>query len=100
MSGRGKVALTTRGPVKEITLESGQCMVAEGRAVIARSSEVAFRLKRPTENLLGRITAGEGWWVPVYEGPGRILLNPRPYWRYWVMVEKRGEVDRPSRATF
>ena len=81
VSGRGKVVLATKGPVEEIRLESGQSMIAEGRSVIARSAEVGFRMKRPTRNLLGRLTAGEGWWVQAYEGPGRILLNPRPYWR-------------------
>lgn len=100
VSGRGKVALTTKGPVKELTLERGQSMIAEGHSVVARTSEVAFRMRRPTENVLGRFTAGEGWWVWAYQGPGTILLNPRPYWRYWVLVEHRGEVDRPSQATF
>jgi uncharacterized protein (AIM24 family) len=100
VSGRGQVALTTRGPIKEVTLESGQSMVAEGRSVIARSSEVSFRMQRPTKNLLGLFTAGEGWWVRAFRGPGKILLNPRPYWRYWVLVERRGELDLPSQATF
>jgi len=100
VSGRGKVVLTTKGPVEEIRLESGQAMIAEGRSVIARSAEVRFRMKRPTRNLLGRLTAGEGWWLQAYEGPGRILLNPRPYWRYWVLAEKRLDVDRRSRAAF
>ena len=100
VSGRGKVVLTTKGPVEEIRLENGQSMIAEGRSVIARSAEVRFRMKRPTRNLLGRLTAGEGWWVQAYEGPGRILLNPRPYWRYWVLADSRRDVDRRSRATF
>lgn len=100
VSGRGKVALTTRGPVRELTLESGQSLIAEGHTVIARSTEVQFQMRRPTENLLGRLTARQGWWVWAYRGPGRILLNPRPYWRYWVLVERRGEVDRPSQTTF
>ena len=100
VSGRGKVVLTTKGPVEEVRLESGQAMIAEGRSVIARNAEVRFRMKRPTRNWLGRLTAGEGWWLQAYEGPGRILLNPRPYWRYWVLAEKRADVDRRSRATF
>jgi uncharacterized protein (AIM24 family) len=100
VSGRGKVVLTTKGPVEEVRLESGQSMIAEGRSVIARNAEVRFRMKRPTRNWLGRLTAGEGWWLQAYEGPGSILLNPRPYWRYWVLAEKRPDVDRRSRATF
>jgi uncharacterized protein (AIM24 family) len=100
VSGRGKVALTTRGPVTEVTLASGQSMVAEGRSVIARSPEVSFRMQRPTRNLLGLVTAREGWWIKAFRGPGKILLNPRPHWRYWVLVQRRGELDRPSQASF
>lgn len=100
VSGRGKVALTTRGPVREVTLGSGQTMIAEGRSVIGRTTDVTFRMRRPTKNLLGLFTAGEGWWVRAYRGPGKILLNPRPYWRYWVMVQRHGEVDLPSQSTF
>jgi uncharacterized protein (AIM24 family) len=100
VSGRGKVALTTRGPVKEVTLGDGQQMVAEGRSVIARTSDVTFKMRRPTKNLLGIFTAREGWWLRAYQGPGKILLNPRPYWRYWVMVERNREEDLPSQTTF
>jgi uncharacterized protein (AIM24 family) len=94
------VVLTTKGPVEEVRLGSGQSMIAEGRSVIARSTEVRFRMRRPTRNLLGRFTAGEGWWLQAYEGPGRILINPRPYWRYWVLADSRREVNRRSIATF
>jgi uncharacterized protein (AIM24 family) len=100
VSGRGKVVLTTRGPVREVTLGNGQSMIAEGRNVIGRTSDVTFRMQRPTKNLLGVVTAGEGWWLRAYQGPGKLLLNPRPYWRYWVLAERRGDVDLPSKATF
>lgn len=97
--GRGKVVLTTRGPVEEVVLAEGQSMVAQGPTVIARTRDVSFRMRRPTTNLLGFLTAGEGW-VRVYRGPGRILVNPRPYWRYWILLERRGDLDLPSQATF
>ena len=97
--GSGKVVLTTRGPVKQIELKDGESMLAEGHSVIARTSNVTFTMRRPTKNLLGFLTSGEGW-LRAFQGPGTLLINPRPYWRYWVLVERRGEVDLPSRATF
>ncbi|QEH35490.1 hypothetical protein OJF2_40420 [Aquisphaera giovannonii] len=96
--GHGKVALTTRGPVEELTLERGKSLVAEGMYVIARTPDVSFKIRRPTKNFFGRYTSGEGW-VRVYEGPGKVLLNPAPYWRYWMMVQ-RGDADYPSQTTF
>lgn len=99
VSGSGKVALTTRGPVREITLKSGQSMFVEGPSVIARTVDVRFRMRRPTKNLFGFLTSGEGW-LHYYEGPGTVLVNPRPYWRYWILVERRGDVDLPSKTTF
>jgi uncharacterized protein (AIM24 family) len=99
VSGHGKVALTTRGPVKHVMLKSGQSMLVEGPSVIARTLDVGFKMRRPTKNLLGFVTSGEGW-LRAYEGPGTILVTPRPYWRYWILVERRGEVDHPSKVTF
>jgi uncharacterized protein (AIM24 family) len=99
VSGQGKVAVTTRGPTEEITLERGKSLIAEGTYVIARTSDVSFKIRRPTKNYLGRFTSGEGW-VRAYEGPGKVLLNSAPYWRYWMMVQRSGNADRPSQTTF
>jgi len=68
------------------------------RSVIARSAEVRFRMKRPTRNLLGRLTAGESWWCSLPR-PGRILLNPGPT-ALLVLADNRWQLDRRSRATF
>ncbi len=79
--GAGKVVVTTRGPVEEIDLEEGQSVAADGRYVICRSHSVSFSIRRPTKSWLGKYTSGEGL-VRYYQGPGRLLLNPAPYWRY------------------
>ena len=98
VTGPGKVVLTTRGPVEEIQLERGSKVAAEGKYVICRTADVAFSMRRPTKNLFGSYTSGEGW-VRVYEGTGRILLNPAPFWRYRLFTERGGDPDYPSRAS-
>jgi uncharacterized protein (AIM24 family) len=98
VTGIGKIALATRGPVEEHTLKEGESVVAEGMYVICRTGDVTFKVRRPTKNFFGRFTSGEGM-VRVYEGPGRILINPAPYWRYRIFTEKGLKTDEPARAT-
>jgi uncharacterized protein (AIM24 family) len=86
VSGNGKVVITSTGPIEEITLETGKTFVAEGKFVVGRTAGVSFKLRRATKSYLGKFTAGEGL-VRVYGGPGRILLNPAPYWRYRLLTE-------------
>jgi uncharacterized protein (AIM24 family) len=88
VSGQGKVVVTTKGPVEVIDLKEDQEVVVDGECVIGRMASVQFSLRRPTENFLGRFTAGEPI-VRVYRGPGKILLNPTFYWRYY-MSQRRG----------
>ena len=88
VSGYGKVVVTTKGPVEVIDLQEDQEVVVDGECVIGRMASVHFSLRRPTENFLGRFTAGEPI-VRVYRGPGKILLNPTFYWRYY-MSQRRG----------
>jgi uncharacterized protein (AIM24 family) len=97
--GNGKVIVTTRGPIEETSLERGKRVVAEGAYVIARTADVSFKMQRPTKNFFGRFTSGESF-VRVYEGPGRILLNPAPYWRYWMLTRRGGNPDNPSQTAF
>jgi uncharacterized protein (AIM24 family) len=87
VTGQGKVVVTTKGPVEEIDLKEDQEVVVDGECVIGRMASVRFSLRRPTENFLGRFTAGEPI-VRVYRGPGKILLNPTVYWRYY-MAQRR-----------
>ena len=93
--GLGKVILATRGPVEEVLLKPGQSVAAEGKYVIARTGDVSFKVRRTTRNFFGRFTSGEGV-VRVYEGTGRILLNPTPYWRYRMYTERNGNADSPA----
>jgi uncharacterized protein (AIM24 family) len=86
VKGSGKVVLTTPGPVEEITLEKGKKVAVEGRAVICRTNGVTMTIRRPTKNYLGKFTAGEQY-LRVYEGEGKIILNPAPYWRYRMMQD-------------
>jgi uncharacterized protein (AIM24 family) len=98
VSGRGKVALATRGPIEEHVLEKGQRIAAEGKYVVCRTGDVRYTVQRPTKNYFGRFTSGEHF-VRVYEGPGRVLLNPTPYWRYRMLTERASRVDDPSLTT-
>jgi uncharacterized protein (AIM24 family) len=93
--GSGKVVVNTRGPIEEVVIEPGRRVVVEGKHVVCRSSGITFSVQRATTNFLGRFTSGEGW-VRVYEGSGRLLLNPAPYWRYRMMMENA----KPSDQTF
>jgi uncharacterized protein (AIM24 family) len=84
--GNGKVVITSSGPIEEITLEAGKNFVAEGKYVVGRTAGVSFKLRRATKSFLGKYTAGEGL-VRVYGGPGQILLNPAPYWRFRMLTD-------------
>lgn len=96
--GYGKVVLATRGPIEEFELGDGKKVATEGKYVIARTGDVSFKVRRATKNFFGRFTSGEGV-VRAYEGTGRILLNPSPYWRYRIFNERGGEADAPAQTT-
>ncbi len=98
VKGYGKIVLATRGPVEEVVLGEGESVAAEGKYVICRTGDVRFRVRRTTRNFFGRFTSGEGL-VRLYQGPGHVLLNPAPYWRYRICHEKRTNSDSPSRMT-
>ncbi len=95
VKGRGKVVLTTRGPVEQIDLGDGQKLSCDGRYVIARSTGVAFKIQRATQNFFGRRNSGEGY-LRVFQGPGRVLLNPAPFWRYRIFTERGRNPEFPS----
>ena len=97
VEGPGKVVVTTRGPVQAVTLEPGQTLRVDGRHVICRSESVTYVAERATQNFMGRYTSGEGL-VRVFTGPGKLLLNPAPYWRYKIFAEHHDEVEFPAKA--
>ena len=70
---------------------SGKVAV-DGKSVIGWSSDVRFRIRRATDNFFGKFTSGQGR-MRVFFGPGRVLLNPAPNWRYRLFAES--EDDRP-----
>lgn len=97
VQGPGKVVVTTRGPVQELTLRPGQKLRVDGRHVICRSEAVSYVAERATRNFLGRYTSGEGL-VRVFTGPGKLLLNPAPFWRYKVFSDHGDVAEHPARA--
>jgi uncharacterized protein (AIM24 family) len=56
--------------------------------VIARSGSVRYVLRRPAKSLIGSWISGERL-LRVFEGPGRILAAPTPYWGAF-LLEKLG----------
>jgi len=90
VKGRGKVVVTTAGPVEEIQMKKGMKVAVEGKAVICRTAGISMTITRPTKNYLGRFTSGEEY-LRVFEGSGRLILNPAPYWRYRIMKEMNGD---------
>ena len=79
VSGEGKVVLSADGPADEVELGDEE-VCCEGKYVIARTSGVSYKIKRPTGSRMGAYTSGESM-VRVYRGPGRVLLCTTPYWR-------------------
>jgi uncharacterized protein (AIM24 family) len=86
--GHGQVAVATKGPIEMIELKDGQELVVDGNCVIGRTANVSFKIGRPTKNYFGRFTAGEPF-VRIYTGPGRVLVNPSFYWRYYMMTRRK-----------
>ena len=95
--GSGKVVLSTKGPVEEVILEEGQQMSCDGTYVIGRESNVPFKIQRATVNFFGRRNSGEGY-LRVFRGPGKLLLNPAPFWRYRMFTERGRNPNYPSHA--
>ncbi len=95
VKGSGKVAVRTRGPIEELILAEGQKVAVDGKSVIGWSSDVRFKVRRSTENFLGKFTSGQGR-LRVFFGPGRVLINPAPHWRYRLFSES--DDDKPFMA--
>jgi uncharacterized protein (AIM24 family) len=88
VSGQGKLVVCTKGPVEEMELVEGEQLVVEGNCVIGRTQSVKFQMRRPTKNFWGRFTSGESI-VRTYRGPGKVLLNPTMYWRYYMDQQRK-----------
>jgi uncharacterized protein (AIM24 family) len=92
--GKGKVVLATQGPVEEITLKDSRIIV-EGHHVIGRTSGIRFGIRRAAKSYISHLLSGEGH-ARVYEGTGRLLLCPIPYWRLRI---KGGDFKDPLLAS-
>jgi uncharacterized protein (AIM24 family) len=87
VAGRGRVVLNAAGPVEEIDLGDEEIAV-EGALVIARSSRVAFSVRRPSRGWVSSWLSGEKL-LRVYRGPGRILMSATPYWGKMLLGTRR-----------
>jgi uncharacterized protein (AIM24 family) len=77
--GKGKIVLTTTGPVEELTLNKGR-IVVDGNYVIGRTSGIRLSIRRAAKTRFSQWLSGEDF-ARVYEGTGKMLLCPTPYWR-------------------
>jgi uncharacterized protein (AIM24 family) len=87
LSGCGRMVVCTQGPVEDIALTPGQKLIANGKYVLGRTSEVSYRIQRPARTLMGTYMSGEGY-CRTFEGPGRVLLCSTPYWRYRMFTQQ------------
>jgi uncharacterized protein (AIM24 family) len=92
--GNGKVVLTARGPVEELTLNKGR-LVVDGNYVLARTRGIKFTVRWAAKSIFSHLLSGEGF-ARVYEGTGRLILCTTPYWRLRV---QEGEFKNPVLAT-
>ena len=91
VTGRGQCILHTRGPVEELTIQSDKIVVAESPFIIARTSNVSMKVRRPTNNFLGRFTSKEPFvreFRTTGDGIGRVLVLEAQYWRQLVLARK------------
>lgn len=77
--GTGKVVIAAQGDVQELVLQNDR-LVVDGSFVIGRTGAVQYRIEKATKGLFGSVASGEGL-VSTFEGSGRVLIAPFPYWR-------------------
>lgn len=86
LSGDGQAVLAVDGPIKEVTLDGGR-LVVDGPFVVARTAGIRLRVRRPAKSLLSYWLSGQKR-AFVYEGTGKLLLCPVPYWRLRMKRER------------
>jgi uncharacterized protein (AIM24 family) len=84
--GRGKVIIRTGGPAQERVLNNEQLVIA-GDYVLARTDGIKFKVRWAERSLFSHLLSGERA-AHVYEGTGRLLLAPNPYWRIAIRSNK------------
>lgn len=86
LDGDGQVVLAVDGPVQEVDLVDGR-LITDGPFVIARTSGIRLRIRRPARSLMSSWLSGQKW-ASVYEGTGKLLLCTTPYWRQRMQRER------------
>ncbi|MBD2546075.1 MULTISPECIES: TIGR00266 family protein [Planktothricoides] len=77
--GRGKLVLSTPGPIREIHLQNNR-LVVDGKYAVARKGNLDYRVEKAARTFMGSMLSGEGF-VNVYEGTGTVLIARTAYGR-------------------
>jgi uncharacterized protein (AIM24 family) len=88
LSGSGQVVLAVDGPVEEVTLKNDR-LICDGPFVVAHTSGIRLRMRRPAKNMWSAWLAGQARTFS-YEGTGKLLLCTVPYWRRRMELERGG----------
>ena len=94
VTGPGLVVLLAQGAVEEIALDNEE-LVVDGKYVLARTSGISLKIRRPGRGLLGFFLSGE-FRGRAYKGTGRLLISTTPNWRLRICQSK--EFGDPSLA--
>ena len=86
LKGAGQVVLAVDGPVEEVKLENDR-LITDGAFVIARTSGIRLRMRRPAKSLISYWLSGQKL-AYSYEGTGKLLLCTVPYWRQRMQRER------------
>ena len=86
VTGPGQVVLVAHGMVEEIALDNEE-LVVDGKYVLARTSGISLKIRRPGRGLLGFFLSGERA-ARAYKGTGRLLISTTPNWRLRVYQSK------------
>ncbi len=74
VSGRGKVVITSQGPLETVELNNSR-LVVDGTFAVARTGNIEFKVEKATKGLFGTAVSGEGL-VNTFTGTGKVLIAP------------------------
>lgn len=74
VSGKGKVIITSQGPLETIELNNSK-LVVDGKFAVARTGNLEFKVEKATKGLFGTAISGEGL-VNTFTGTGKVLIAP------------------------
>jgi uncharacterized protein (AIM24 family) len=86
VTGQGQVVLVASGKAEEVVLNNEE-LVADGKYVVARTSGISLKIRRPGRGLMGYFFSGERS-ARSYKGTGRLLIVTTPNWRLRVSQSK------------